>query len=54
MHLDFGNVHEAFGPQIEQMMNNVAQLAGQGGATGDPQVAYALRGVRMMAQYMRT
>jgi len=54
VHLDFDNVHEAFGPQIEQMMNNVAQLAGQGGATGDPQVAYALRGVRMAAQYMRS
>jgi hypothetical protein len=54
VHLDFDNVHEAFGPQIEQMMNNVAQLAGQGGAAGDPQVAYALRGVRMAAQYMRS
>ncbi|MCA1664786.1 MAG: hypothetical protein LC659_11040 [Myxococcales bacterium] len=54
VHLDFDNVHEAFGPQIEQMMNNVAQLAGQGGAAGDPQVAYALRGVRMATQYMRS
>ena len=32
----------------------MAQLAGQGGASGDPQVAYALRGVRMMAKYMRS
>ena len=54
VHLDFDNVHEAFGPQIEQMMANVAQLAGQGGSTGDPQVAWALRGVRMIAQYMRS
>ena len=54
VHLDFDNVHEAFGPQIEQMMGNVAQLAGQGGEAGDPQVAYALRGVRMAAQYMRS
>jgi hypothetical protein len=54
VHLDFENVHEAFGPQIEALMANVAQLAGQGGTTGDPQVAYALRGVRMIAHYMRS
>jgi hypothetical protein len=54
VHLDFDNVHEAFGPQIEGLMQNLAQMAGQGGASGDPQVAYALRGVRMIAQYMRS
>jgi len=54
VHLDFDNVHEAFGPQIEQALANVAQLAGQGGTSGDPQVAYALRGVRTIAQYMRS
>lgn len=54
VHLDFENVHEAFGPQIEQMMGNMAQLAGQGGESGDPEVAYALRGVRMAAQYLRS
>ncbi|MGZ3442381.1 MAG: hypothetical protein ACXVDD_22830, partial [Polyangia bacterium] len=54
VHLDFDNVHEAFGPQIEGLLQNLAQVAGQGGATGDPQVAYALRGVRMIAQYMRS
>ncbi len=54
VHLDFDNVHEAFAPQIETAMANLAQLAGEGGATGDPQVAYALRGVRMIAQYMRS
>jgi hypothetical protein len=54
LHLDFDNVHEAFGPQIEAMMQNMAQLAGRGGTSGDPQVAYALRGVRMIAQYMRS
>lgn len=54
IHLDFDNVHEAFGPQIEAAMANVAQLASQGGTSGDPQVAYALRGVRMIAQYMRS
>ncbi|MCU1278573.1 MAG: hypothetical protein JWM53_2119, partial [bacterium] len=54
MHLDFENVHEAFGPQIEALTQNMAQMAGQGGAAGDPSVAYALRGVRMIAQYMRS
>ncbi|HEY2748083.1 MAG TPA: hypothetical protein VGL86_25845 [Polyangia bacterium] len=54
VHLDFANVHEAFGPQIETMLANVAQLAGQGGSAGDPQVAYALRGVRSLARYMRS
>ena len=54
VHLDFDNVHEAFGPQIEAMMSNMAQLAGQGGTNGDPQVAYALRGVRMMMKYTRS
>jgi hypothetical protein len=54
VHLDFDNVHEAFGPQIEQLLANAAQMAGQGGTTGDPQVAYALRGVRMIAGYMRS
>jgi hypothetical protein len=54
VHLDFDNVHEAFGPQIEALMQNLAQQAGHGGTSGDPQVAYALRGVRMLAQYMRS
>jgi len=54
VHLDFENLHEAFGPQIEAMLTNLSQLAGQGGASGDPQVAYALRGVRSMAKYMRS
>ena len=54
VHLDLDNVHEAFGPQVEALMNNLAQAAGQGGAAGDPQVAYALRGVRLIAQYMRS
>lgn len=54
VHLDFDNVHEAFAPQIEMAMANVAQLAGEGGVSGDPQVAYALRGVHMIAQYMRS
>ncbi|HEX9102909.1 MAG TPA: hypothetical protein VF997_11935, partial [Polyangia bacterium] len=54
VHLDFANVHEAFGPQIEAIMQNMAQLAGQGGVSGDPQVAYALRSVHMIAQYLRS
>ncbi len=54
VHVDLDNVHEAFGPQIDALMTNVAQLAGQGGTKGDPEVAYALRGVRMLAQYMRS
>lgn len=54
VHLDFDNVHEAFGPQIEQLLANAAQAAGQGGESGDPQVAWALRGVRMIAGYMRS
>ncbi len=54
VHLDFDNVHDAFGPQIEQLLANAAQMAGQGGTTGDPQVAYALRGVRQIAQYMKS
>jgi hypothetical protein len=54
VHLDFDNVHDAFGPQIEGLLNQMARMAGQGGKTGDPQVAFALRGVRQIAQYMRS
>ncbi|MDB4968006.1 MAG: hypothetical protein JWN44_3695 [Myxococcales bacterium] len=54
VHLDFSNVHDAFGPQIEAMLGQMAKMAGQGGETGDPQVAFALRGVRQIAQYMRS
>ncbi|MGZ3443475.1 MAG: hypothetical protein ACXVDD_28330, partial [Polyangia bacterium] len=46
----------AFGPQLEALMGNLGSLAGQGdgAAANDPQAAYALRGVRMVAKYMRS
>jgi hypothetical protein len=54
VHLDFDNVHEAFGAQLETLVGQMARLAGQGGEAGDPQVAYALRGIRQLSRYMRS
>lgn len=54
VHLDFDNVHDAFGPQLEALVGQMARLAGQGGEAGDPQVAYALRGIRQLSGYMRS
>jgi hypothetical protein len=54
VHLDFDNVHDAFGPQLDALLSQMARLAGQGGRAGDPQVAYALRGVRQLSRYMRS
>ena len=54
VHLDFENVNQAFGPQIEAMLGQMSKLSAQGGESGDPQVAFALRGVRQIAQYMRS
>jgi hypothetical protein len=54
VHLDFENVNQAFGPQIEAMLGQMAKASAQGGETGDPGVAFALRGVRQVAQYLRS
>jgi hypothetical protein len=54
VHLDFDNVHEAFGPQVEAMLGQVGRVAAQGGAANDPEVAYALRGVKQIARYMQS
>ena len=54
VHLDFTNVHEAFGPQVEAMLGQFARVAGQGGASSDPEVAYALRGVKQIAHYLES
>lgn len=54
VHLAFDNVREAYGPQLEALLAQTSQLAGQGGESGDPQVAYALRGVRQIAHYLRS
>ena len=54
VHLDFDNVHDAFGPQIETLLGQMASMAGQGGECGEPQVAYALRGVRQLSRYLRS
>jgi hypothetical protein len=54
VHLAFDNVREAYGRQIDALLSQTSQLAGQGGEAGDPQVAYALRGVRRIAHYLRS
>ncbi|HEX4458486.1 MAG TPA: hypothetical protein VIA18_10980, partial [Polyangia bacterium] len=52
--LDLDNVHEAYGPQFDGMLTQVGRVAGQGGASGDPQTAFALRGFRQLAQQLRS
>lgn len=54
VHLDFENVHDAFGPQLDAMMMQMASMSGRGGEANDPQVAYALRGIRQLARYTRS
>lgn len=54
VHLAFANLREAYGPQLDALLRQTAQLAGQGGEAGDPQVAFALRGVRRIAHYLHS
>jgi hypothetical protein len=52
VHVDFDNVNRLFGPQVEAMLGQFVRVAGEGGPSGDPEVAYALRGVKQMAHYL--
>jgi hypothetical protein len=54
VHLELDNVHEAYGAQLESMLAQLGNLVGQGGAKGDPQVAFALRGFRQLADQLRS
>jgi hypothetical protein len=54
VHLAFENLREAYGPQMEMMTGQLARMAGSGGNDGDPQMAYALRGVKQTVQYLRS
>ncbi len=54
VHVALDNVHEAYGAQFEGMLAQLGRLAGQGGAAGDPQVAFALRGFRQLAEQLRS
>jgi hypothetical protein len=52
IHLELDNVHEAYGEQLKSMLAQLGHLAGQGGAQADPQVAFALRGFRQLAEQL--
>lgn len=52
VHVKMDNVYAAFGPQIETAAKQFATLAGQGGTSGDPQVAWALRGLKSLSHYV--
>jgi hypothetical protein len=54
VHLDFENVRQSFGPQVEAMLGQLAKGAARGGTSGDPEVAYALRGVKQIAHYLQS
>jgi hypothetical protein len=51
VHLDFENVRQSFGPQVVAMLGQLGRGAGGG---SDPEVAFALRGVKQLARYLQS
>jgi hypothetical protein len=52
VHVAVDNLYAAFGPQVDLVLAHVAQVANAGGSTADPQVAFALRGVKQLTHYL--
>ena len=51
VHVQMDNLYTAFKPQLGALLYHVARQSGEGGAGGDPQMAFALRSVRQMARF---
>jgi hypothetical protein len=53
-HIAFDNLRAAYGQQIDLMVQQLGRMASGGGAAGDPQAAWALRGLRHLGPYLRS
>jgi len=51
VHASLDNLYSAFGPQLEAILAHFGRVAAAGGPSGDPSVAFALRGLRQVTRY---
>jgi hypothetical protein len=51
LHASVDNLYAAFGPQLEALLGHFSQVASAGGPSGDPSVAFALRGLRQVSRF---
>jgi hypothetical protein len=54
LHVDIRNVYASYGSQIENVATQFAQLSDQGGQSGDPQLAFALRGALRLSRFLNS
>lgn len=52
VHVSVENLYTAFGPQLSVMLTQFARMSEGGGPAGDPQVAFAMRGLRNVSRYV--
>jgi hypothetical protein len=52
--VEVDNVFSAYGSQLDSLVRRFVAVTAQGGAGGDPQLAFAMRGVRQMAGFARS
>src|SRR5262249_39967055 len=52
LHVEVENVYSSFGPQLRTLLDNFQRLAERGAHGPDPQLVFALRGLRRLTRFV--